>query len=220
MINPNELKVLIVCEESQTTTIEFRKLGFQAYSNDIKDCSGGFPQYHLKMDCFEAIERIKPTLLIGHPPCTFLSYVANNNWTDTIRTSKRIEAAKFFMDLYNTNVKYICLENPLGIMSKLFRKSDQEIHPYYFGEMQVKRTCLWLRNLPLLHYSLNNTLFDVKTSCEKPNPVHSWINKKGKQKREYYINVYNTDEAYRSKSFKAISEAMAKQWGYYICQQP
>ena len=122
------------------------------------------------------------------------------------------------MELYNSNVNHICVENPLGIMSKLFRSPDQEIHPYYFGEPQVKRTHLWLKNLPKLVYSKQNDLFSQKTATEKPSPSFTWINKNGKVKNEYYINIHNKDATYRSKSFKAISEAMATQWGAYLCQ--
>lgn len=109
-------------------------------------------------------------MAIFFPPCTYLTYAGMANWYDKGRAEKRIEAASFFMQCYNAPIQHICVENPQGIMDKIFRKHDQEIHPYYFGEPQMKRTHLWLKNLPLLQYRLQTDLFETKTASVKPLP--------------------------------------------------
>src|ERR1039458_4066008 len=148
-----DCRILICCEESGIVSKAFRERGFTAWSNDIIETSGDAPEFHLQMDCFEAIELINPTLLIGHPPCTYLTVTANKWLKDQeprksgalvgeARREARREAIIFFMKLYNSDIKYIALENPIGCMSSVFRKPDQIIHPYYFGDNVRKATCL------------------------------------------------------------------------------
>jgi hypothetical protein len=210
--------ILIACEESQVIMTAFRNAGHNAFSNDLKKCSGQFPEYHLQMSCFSALKLKKWHLLIAHPPCTFLTYAGMAHWYTAGRAEKRIQAASFFMKLYNSHVKHICIEQPQGIMNKIFRQPDQIIHPYYFGEREMKRTGLYLKNLPLLQYRLIPDLFSEQTACTKPKPVSSNIQKStGKLKNRYFtdalINNHFKTSAEKSKSFSSIGTAMAEQWG-------
>ena len=165
-------KVLVACEESQAVTIEMRNEGIEAYSCDIIDCSGGHPEWHIKGDClpllngnceFETVNGEKHTidgkwdLIIAHPPCTYLT-VTGNRWFNVERSGekalKRIadreEAAKFFMAFVNADCDRIAIENPVGYMNSHYRKPNQIIQPYMFGDPAEKKTCLWLKGLPNL----------------------------------------------------------------------
>lgn len=132
-------KVLIGCEESQEVCKAFREFGYEAYSCDIEDCSGGHPEWHLKMDVFRAIKLINPTLAIFHPPCTFMSK-AGARWMypqagfiSQERLNKAMQAKEFFFDLMCAPIKYIVLENPLPLKIVGLPKPTQIIQPYQFG---------------------------------------------------------------------------------------
>lgn len=155
------MNILIGCEESQAVCIEFRKLGFDAYSCDIIPCSGGHTEWHLQMDIFEAIKLKMWDMMIAFPPCTYLTISANKWYKDqpprksgtlvgNERQKARIEGIKFFMDLYNCEIPKIAIENPIGVMSTEFRKPDQVLQPWMFRHGETKATCLWLKNLPKL----------------------------------------------------------------------
>lgn len=212
--------VLIGCEESQTTCKAFRALGHEAYSCDLQDCSGGHPEWHLKMDVFEAIALIKPKLFIGHPPCTFLSNAAA--WCFNIeklgnkaldRWVNRIEAARFFMRMWEQDIEYICLENPIGFFNNdLGFRPHQIVQPFQFGDSQIKTTCLWLKNLPQLKHIAQTDLFDTKTHVAKPKPIY---HRKSDGKAIHFTEA-NHGSFDRSKSFPGISNAMAEQWSIYI----
>lgn len=201
-----KLKVLVICEESQAVANAFRKLGHEAYSNDLQSCSGGHPEYHLQMDCFKAIELIKPDILIGHPPCTYLTISANKWYKDqpkrksgvlvgAERREAREDAIEFFKKLMNVDVKYIAMENPVGVLSTRYRKPNQTIQPWMFGHGETKATCLWLKNLPNL----------------TPTNIVE-----GREQRIF--NLKNTPERakLRSKTYAGIAEAIAKQWSDYV----
>lgn len=89
-------------------------------------------------------------MMIAHPPCQYLSYAANKYWDRPGRVEKREAAMRFFMDLYNAPIPRVAIENPVGYPNTVFRKPDQILQPYYFGEGHVKAWCLWLRGLPKL----------------------------------------------------------------------
>lgn len=150
------LRVLVACEESQTVCKAFRALGHEAYSCDILDCSGGHPEWHFKQDVLPLLK--EPwDLIVAHPPCTYLT-VTGNRWFNVERygdaaikrAADREEAARFFMEFTKTNCKHVAIENPIGVMSTRYRKPDQTIQPYWFGDPQRKGTCLWLIGLPPL----------------------------------------------------------------------
>lgn len=235
------MKVLVACEESQRVCTAFRELGHEAYSCDIQECSGGHPEWHILGDVLPLINgncefvtmdgmahKIdgKWDLLIAHPPCTYLSAVTTRHLSLKCTSAEKVvdrmwklaESAVFFMQLALADCDRICIENPMGFMSKLWRKPDQTVHPYYFAadENDVenyykKRTCFWLKNLRPLE----------KTNDLKPPPplyICQGEKSKGKQigwcegMRDIKGGQKERAKA-RSKTFPGIARAMAKQWG-------
>lgn len=218
-------KVLIACEESQTITKEFRKLGFEAFSCDVQECSGGFPDWHFQRDVFEVIKEHKFDLMIGHPPCTFLSF-AGAGWMNVSkygdkaiqRIKERDLAIDFFIKLLNADIPHICLENPMGYIQQVI-KCNQIIEPFYFGDNERKRTCLWLKNLPKLTYSLTDNLFFEKTSVPPPSPIYT--DKIGINRKRYFAESISHKNdiirrKLRSKTFQGIAQAMANQWSQIL----
>ncbi len=193
-------KVLIGCEESQRVCIEFRKLGYEAYSCDVLPCSGGHPEWHLKMDVFEVIKLKKWDLAIFHPPCTWLCQAMRINAARKDRSNitpiffeEREKAFKFFLKLYNSNIKYVAIENPIGYINSAFRKPDQIIRPWMFGHPYRKDICLWLKELPLLKST------DIV---------------KGRKKLDFWSTKRNPNGvSLKSKTFEGVAKAMAEQWG-------
>jgi hypothetical protein len=213
-------KALVACEESQAITIELRKLGVEAYSCDLKQCSGGHPEWHIQGDMFEAIAKGNYTLLIAHPPCTYLA-VTGNKWeldqppresgalVGEERRKAKQEAAEFFMQIAKCDIEYICIENPVGYMSSYWRKPDQIIQPMSYGHKEAKKTCLWLKNLPLL-----------QSTTKRVKPEYTTF-KSGKRMATWYVEARrNNDNAIsselRSKSFEGISKAIAEQYTRFI----
>ena len=214
------MKILLACEESQAVTIEFRKLGFEAFSCDIQDQSGGFPEWHIKGDVLEVINQ-GWDVMIAFPPCTHLA-VSGAAWFEQKRKDGRQqEGIKFFMEMVNAPIKHIAIENPIGIMSKEYRKPDQIIHPYYFGDETSKATCLWLKNLPLLKHNKEIDLFNQNSTWVKPKFTEYFCKKTGGTKRysttadKWYKNAEERSRE-RSKTFPGIANAMATQWGEYF----
>ncbi len=142
------LKILVACEESQAVTKEFRKLGHEAYSCDLMECSGGHPEWHLKQDVNPLLDE-KWDLVLAFPDCTYLT-VTGNRWFNVEkygdkavqRIKDREKAIEFFLKIANIACKHIAIENPVGVMSTTWRKPDQIIQPYEFGDAFEKRTCL------------------------------------------------------------------------------
>lgn len=197
------MRILIACEESQVVTKEFRKLGHEAYSCDVSPCSGGHPEWHLEHDVIPLLKE-NWDMLIGFPPCTYLTYAGTRHWDIPGRLEKRLAALGFFATLWTATIDKICLENPRGCASPTIAKYSQAIEPYYFGENYSKTTWLWLKNLnPLIHIE-ENDLFEEKThsSNYETTKTAKWYNKGGKERQKN-----------RSKTFPSIAEAMAEQWG-------
>jgi hypothetical protein len=225
------MNILLGCEESQAVMIEMRKLGHEAFSCDIQECSGGYPEYHLKMDIQKAIELKKWDLMIGFPPCTFIT-VTQNRWlkdqpplksgalVGESRRKARSEAIDFFMLLINAPIPRIAIENPVGCMSTEYKPADQIIQPYYFGDEHRKTTCLWLKNLPHLYHNDKPNLFDQEITHVDQGESAYWLDSKtGKTKRQpkWYANAKQGKELgdrskERSKTFPGIAKAMAMQW--------
>ena len=204
-------KVLIACEESQAVTKEFRALGHEAFSCDILECSGGHPEWHLQQDVTELLEQ-KWDMIISFPPCTYLT-VAGNRWFNIERYGEkaikryqdRKEAIDFFMMFASAVCEKIAIENPIGIMSSEWRKPDQIINPYQFGDPFEKKTCLWLKGLPCLE----------PTNVVEPPKRKEFTS--GKTMPSWYADAWklSKDERakLRSKTFPGIAKAMAVQWG-------
>ena len=213
------MKILLACEESQAVTIEFRKLGFEAYSCDIQDQSGGFPEWHIKGDVLEVINQ-GWDVMIAFPPCTHLA-VSGAAWFEKKRQDGRQqEGIEFFMKIANAPIKHIAIENPIGIMNKIYKKPNQIVHPYYFGDETSKSTCLWLKNLPLLYHNKSIDLFNQNSTWVKPK-FTEFICKDGKVKKfsttadKWYKSAEERSRE-RSKTFPGIAKAMANQWGQYL----
>ncbi|MGD2065882.1 MAG: hypothetical protein PVI43_01765 [Candidatus Bathyarchaeota archaeon] len=206
------MKILVACEESQAVTIELRKLGHEAYSCDIEPCSGGHPEWHLRQDLIPILEG-KWDMIIAFPPCTYLT-VTGNRWFNIEkygekalqRHKDRSIAVDFFMKIANADCDKIAIENPIGHMSSAWRKPDQIIHPYYFGDPERKSTCLWLKGLPPLEH-------DPKNHVE-PNII-TYKNGKGTDSKWHMETMclpkHERSKA-RSKTFPGIAKAMAEQW--------
>jgi hypothetical protein len=206
------MKVLIACEESQTITKEFRKLGHEAYSCDILPCSGGHPEWHIQEDIFEVLERNEGffDLMIAHPECTRLTVTANKwykpEFAERFPTihEDREKAVEFFMKLANSTIPKIAIENPIGIMSTRWRKPDQIIQPYQFGDPERKSTCLWLKNLPkLTHTEIVEPVIIYHKSGRTDGRLHFETMKLPKEERRKA----------RSVTFPGIAKAIAEQWG-------
>lgn len=205
------MKILIACEESQIVTKAFRELGFEAFSNDIIDCSGGQPNWHLKMDVFEAVNSNDWDCMIGFPPCTFLTCTANRSFLNNPeRWEKRLEAVKFVHKLMNVDIPHIAIENPKGVLSSHIRKPDQYIQPYEHGHRDSKMTGLWLKNLPLIQPTeIVNPEWIISPSGKRHSKTH-WQNP----------STNNPENAkLRSKTYEGIAQAMAIQWGSFLMER-
>lgn len=193
------MRVLVACEESQVVCISFRERGHEAYSCDIQPCSGGRPECHLQCDALEII-KLRWDLIIAHPPCTDLA-ASGAKWFMQKQEDGRQQAAiDFFMKFVNADCPRIAVENPVGIMSTVYRKPDQIINPWQFGHPEQKKTCLWLKGLPLLHET--NNVYDEMMRLPK------------KQRERIHYLPPSADRAkLRSKTYIGIALAMAQQWG-------
>lgn len=222
-------KVLIACEESQTVCKAFRERGFEAYSCDIIEPSGGHPEWHIQEDALllingyvqfvtldGALHKIDTwDLIIAHPPCTYLT-VTGNRWFNIAkygdkaiqRIKNREKAARFFMKIVNAECVHIAIENPVGYMSTYYEKPTQIIQPYMFGHEAEKKTCLWLKNLPMLN----------PTNIVKPPSRIQYAS--GKTMPKWYADAWKMSamerSKIRSKTFEGVADAMADQWGAII----
>lgn len=203
------MRVLLACEESQAVCKEFRKLGHEAFSADLLDCSGGNPEWHLKGDVLEIINE-GWDLMIAFPPCTHLAVSGSRHFKNKIADGRQEQGINFFMKMVNAPIEKIAIENPIGIMSTLYRKPDQIIHPYYFGDSYSKSTCLWLKNLkPLTHVKESPLFPEEITHVEKGEFITF---SSGKRMAKWY-NEASGNGHLRSKTFPGIAKAMANQWG-------
>lgn len=205
-------RILVACEESQAVTIEFRKLGFEAYSCDLLPCSGGHPEWHLQQDVTDVLNN-HWDLVIAFPPCTDLAVSGARHFERKISDGSQQKSIDFFM-LFANYTGLIAIENPIGIMSGRFRKPDQIIQPWQFGDKAQKSTCLWLNGLPKLKH----------TNIVEKGEFYEFISNKGEKKRMpmwYYkaLQDAKTPEqrrTLRSKTFPGIAKAMANQWGDFL----
>lgn len=201
------MKVLVACEFSQVVCKAFRDRGHEAYSCDLLPTESN-PDWHIQDDVLKHLDD-GWDMMVAHPPCTYLSYVGTKHWNISGRYKLRLQAISLFMEFVEAPIEKICIENPLGIMSQVYRPPDQTIHPYYFGDSARKRTCLWLKNLPQLEYQLNDDLFGKRTSVDSPEPIY-YLKTSGKA--IHWTEAVKGSQK-RSRTFNGIAEAMAEQWG-------
>lgn len=195
------MRILVACEESQRVTTELRKLGHEAYSCDIVECSGGHPEWHLQQDVTQLL-KLKWDMIIAHPPCTYLSnagarFLYPKGQLNEERLQKGLEAKEFFMMLYNADCPRIAIENPIPSTVYGLPPYTQTIQPYEYGHPFKKKTCLWLKGLPPLRPT--NILPEDQRQSTKI--AGNWFNKGGKDR-----------QANRAKTFEGIAKAMAEQW--------
>ena len=205
------MKILIACEESQAICLAFRAAGHEAFSADLQPCSGGHPEWHIQGDVLKVIHQ-GWDMMIGHPPCNYLSYAGMGHWNNPGRLRARLRALEFFASLWLAPIDKICLENPRSCASPTIAKYSQVIQPYYFGEEQYKTTWLWLKGLPNLVHHGQTDLFDERTHTDVPEP--NYIDKSGKAR--YWTESFGKSEnraKERAKTFPCIANAMVEQWG-------
>lgn len=222
------MRVLVACEESQAVCKAFRKLGHEAFSCDLQECSGGHPEWHISGDALNLIspdlksfvtsdgathEHIKWDLLIAHPPCTYLSNAGaarlykrmdGKSYCDVERLNKGLDAKEFFLAFWNAPIERIAVENP--IPSGVYRMPPytQIVQPYEHGHEYSKKTCLWLKGLPKLQ------------PTNIVEPICSWVSggsKKADGTPRENKGTKHRDSVTRSKTFPGIAKAMAEQWG-------
>lgn len=153
------MKVLIACEESQAIVKEMRRLGHEAYSCDIQEAGGGHPEWHIMQDVLpllngfcrfktqDGVEHYidsKWDLLIAHPPCTHLAVSGARHFEQKRKDGRQQQAIDFFLEFTKADCPRIAIENPVCIMSSIYRKPDQYIQPYEFGDAARKKTAIWL----------------------------------------------------------------------------
>ena len=206
------MKILVACEESQAVTIELRRLGHEAYSCDIQECSGWHPEWHIKGDVlpllngdceFNTMDGERHAIsgrwdmIIAFPPCTDLAVSGARHFAKKRADGRQQASIDFFMKFANAHCDRIAIENPVGIMSTHFRKPDQIINPWQFGHPETKKTCLWIKNLQPLEETENVYAY-MMTLPEKARSRIHWMGS-GHAKE-------------RSKTYPGIARAMAEQW--------
>jgi hypothetical protein len=193
------MNILVACEHSGTVREAFAKRGHFAVSCDLLDTE--IPGLHYQGDVTKILD-MGWDLMVAHPPCTYLS-VSGMHWTTRGKRDPQLteDALDFVRLLMNAPIPKIALENPVSIISSRIRKPDQIVQPWWFGEDASKKTCLWLKNLPLLQPT-NKLEGDDKT--RRANQTPSGQNKLGPS---------DTRWKERSKTYQGIADAMAQQWG-------
>jgi hypothetical protein len=222
------MNILVGHEESQNVTRELRRLGHNAYSCDLKPCSGGHPEWHLKMDVFEAIGLMNWDAGLFFPDCTYLTISAEwaykdpdfnrypevgyhqrvkpNTLVGDTRRKAREDAVAHVKALWNSGIPIVAIENPVGRLSSLWQKPTQIIQPYHFGDDACKKTCLWLKGLQKL----------TPTNHIKPRYVNGaprWGNQTDVGQNK--LPPSKNRAKLRSKTYPGIARAMAEQWFGY-----
>lgn len=208
------MRILIACEESQEVTKRLRSKGHEAFSCDILPCSGGKPEWHLQQDVTELLKK-KWDMIIAFPPCTYLT-VTGNRWFNIERYGEkaikrhadREEAIDFFMMFANADCDRIVIENPVGVLSTEWRKPNQIVNPYQFGDPFEKKTCLWIKGLPNLEPT-NIVKPPKRTEFASGKTMPAWYADAWKQPKEERAKL-------RSKTFPGIAEALAVQFTAFI----
>ena len=228
------MKILVACEESQAVTKELRRLGHEAYSCDIIECSGGHPEWHIMNDClpllngrctFRTMDESKHRIdtewdmIIAFPPCTHLAVSGASSFEKKRKDGRQAEAIKFFCAFLNAKCQKIAIENPVGIISggyikkhfpelaskyNLPKKPSCIINPYEHGDPFEKRTCLWLKGLPSI---CPTNIVDVPPRQKLPSgkTMPAWYSKCS-------LRCDGIRQVVRSKTFPGIAHAMAEQW--------
>lgn len=195
------MKILIACEFSGIVRDAFLDLGHDAWSCDLLESERPGP--HMQRDVLPLLKD-EWDMIIAFPPCTHLAVSGAAHFAKKRADGRQKQGIDFFMEFVNTKCNRVAIENPVGIMSSVWRKPDQIIQPYYFGDPFSKKTCLWLKGLPLL----------------KPTKIVEEGERvrfaSGKSMPKWYSDAFRlppTERSrIRSRTFPGIAHAMAKQW--------
>lgn len=224
------MRVLVACEYSGRVREAFRKLGHDSWSCDLIPSEDN-SKYHIQCDVLDILDD-GWDLMIAHPPCTYLAS-SGLHWNKRVKGRDELthDAMMFVFNLMGErfiqhNIKMIALENPIGRISTAYRKPDQIIQPWQFGEDASKATCLWLKGLPLLKptnivkgkmYCCGSEMLELERGevcprcggLKKPKQIYSNQTPSGQNK------LGPSDERWkeRSRTYSGIAEAMATQWG-------
>ena len=185
-------RILVACEYSATVRDAFRARGFDAWSCDLLPTEGD-PQWHIQDNAIEVAYHQNWDLMVAHPPCTHLA-VSGARWFKD-KQYEQAKALAFVRLLLEAPIPHIALENPVSIISSHIRKPDQTFQPWQFGHGEVKRTCLWLKNLPKL----------------KPTNIVE-----GREARVHKMPPGPDRWKERSRTFQGVADAMAQQFGDYL----
>lgn len=199
------MRALCACEESQAVTSRLRRMGIEAYSCDLLPTSGRHPEWHIQADALEVC-KMAWDMVIAFPPCTHLAASGAPSFEEKRRDGRQQMGVGFFLAFTALDhVPRVAIENPVGIMSKIYRKPDQIVHPYHFGDPARKATCLWLKGLPKLE----------PTEVVEPEVIR-YASGKGTDS-PWHMETLGLPPALRSrersKTFPGIAKAMAEQWG-------
>ena len=188
------MKVLVACEYSGRVRSAFRRLGHEAYSCDLFEDAEDASPHHIKGDALEVAGLGEWDLMIAHPPCTHLAVSGSRWFPAKIESGEQAAAIQFFLALARAPIARIAIENPVCIMSSLFREPDQVIQPWQFGHGETKATCLWLKGL-------------------QPLVPTNYVS--GRHPRIHLMPPSDTRWKERSRTYEGIADAMAAQWGGY-----
>jgi len=196
------MKVLVACEYSGIVRDAFLAIGHNAWSCDIlpTESKGN----HIQDDVLKHLNE-DWDLMVAHPPCTHLSVSGARWFTEGKKPiSLRVDALEFVKKLMDAPINKIAIENPVSVISSHIRKPNQIIQPYQFGHSVSKKTCLWLKNLPILKH----------TKVVEPEMVTL---PNGKRMSKFHYDTFRLPSKIRGKArsifYKGIAEAMAHQWG-------
>ena len=132
------MRVLVACEESQEVCKAFRALGHEAYSCDIQPCSGGHPEWHIQGDVLPLLKETWD-LIIAHPPCTDLAVSGARWFEEKRRDGRQQKSIDFFMAFANCECERVAIENPVSIMSSVWRKQTRQYSPGCSGILRKKQ---------------------------------------------------------------------------------
>lgn len=211
-MRPQDVNILIACEESQRECEAFRKLGFMAFSCDIQPCAAHHPEWHIHDDVTPYLmgkttfqtqdgkaHRLKRWhLIVAHPPCTFLCKVSasahkrGDVWQDDYYV-RLIKGREFFFTCLNAKADFVAVENPLPLREAFLPRPSFYTCPSWFGHKYTKKTLWWASKLPPVMPRLVN-----------PNAKNFTYYSRGK---------------YRSRTFEGVAQACAETWGFYILDQ-
>jgi hypothetical protein len=196
------MKILVACEFSGTVREAFASRGHDAWSCDILPTE--IPGQHYQGDVMDILHD-GWDMMIAHPPCTHLAVSGARHFAKKREDGRQQQGIDFFMEMINAPIDKIAVENPVGIMSTIYKKPDQIIHPWQFGHEASKSTCLWLKGLPLL----------TPTNIVDKGEFVTF--KSGKRMTKWYADAAHKPpkerEKIRNTTFQGIADAMAEQWG-------